>query len=215
MVYAVDLVRLADGSWRVVHDLTDAPMGLGDALLHRAVIARVLHDAHRLYGAARLTDHLTHLRAALAALAPSDRGGGRVVMLSGGLHHPGYFEQSYLARTLGYHVVEGADLIARDHRVWLRSLSGPEPIDVVLRGIEGSSTDPAATFHPATGPAGSTTTGVAGVLDRLPAQRGRHRQPGRRWSWRVARVAALPRRLRPAPARPSAAAARPDVALVR
>jgi len=129
VVYAADLVRLADGSWRVVHDLTDAPTGLGDALLHRAVIARVLHDAHRLYGAARLTDHLTHLRSALAALTPGDRGDRRVVVLSGGLRHAGYFEQSYLARTLGYHVVEGADLIARDHRVWLRSLSGPEPID--------------------------------------------------------------------------------------
>jgi uncharacterized circularly permuted ATP-grasp superfamily protein/uncharacterized alpha-E superfamily protein len=165
VVYAADLVRLADGSWRVVHDLTDAPTGLGDALLHRAVIARVLHDAHRLYGAAaRLTDHLTRLRSALAALTPHDRDAGRVVVLSGGLRHPGYFEQSYLARTLGYHVVEGADLIARDGRVWLRSLSGREPIDVVLRGIEGGRTDPAATFQPAPSTGVAVTGGVAGVL---------------------------------------------------
>ena len=35
--YAVDLVRDASGSWRVAQDLTDAPSGIGYALLDRSV----------------------------------------------------------------------------------------------------------------------------------------------------------------------------------
>ena len=39
--YAVDVLRLADGSWRVVQDLADTPTGVGYALLDRSVMARV------------------------------------------------------------------------------------------------------------------------------------------------------------------------------
>src|SRR5829696_4747089 len=38
-VYAVDVVALTDGSWRIVQDLTDTPTGIGYALLDRAVMA--------------------------------------------------------------------------------------------------------------------------------------------------------------------------------
>ena len=37
--YAVDVVALADGSWRIVQDLTDTPTGVGYALLDRSVMA--------------------------------------------------------------------------------------------------------------------------------------------------------------------------------
>jgi len=46
MHYALDVTRAADGTWRVVRDLTDAPSGLGYSLLNRAVLARLLaHNA--------------------------------------------------------------------------------------------------------------------------------------------------------------------------
>ena len=42
--YAVDVVELADGTWRVVQDLTDAPTGLGYALLDRSAMLRVADE---------------------------------------------------------------------------------------------------------------------------------------------------------------------------
>ena len=48
-------------------------------------------------------------------------------MLTPGPHNETYFEQAYLARYLGYMLVEGQDLTVRDNRVFLKTLSGLEP----------------------------------------------------------------------------------------
>src|SRR3989337_586428 len=42
--YAVDVVALADGTWRIVQDLTDAPTGLGYAMLDRSAMLRVADE---------------------------------------------------------------------------------------------------------------------------------------------------------------------------
>ena len=43
---------------------------------------------------------------------------------------------------LGVHLVEGADLVVRQGRLWLRTLDGLEPIDVVYRRLEDPDIDP-------------------------------------------------------------------------
>jgi hypothetical protein len=50
--HAVDVVRTADGGWRVVADLTDSPTGLGYALLNRSITARVMAEPLRAAGTA-------------------------------------------------------------------------------------------------------------------------------------------------------------------
>jgi uncharacterized circularly permuted ATP-grasp superfamily protein/uncharacterized alpha-E superfamily protein len=142
VTYAVDLVRLADGSWRVVQDLTDAPAGLGYTLLDRSVMARLFPDTFRQYGVASIGDHTVRLRQALAAQAPAGRTSPRTVLFTGGLGHAYYIEHSYLAVQLGFHLAEGADLVVRSGRLWLRALGGLEPVDVVLRRLEDASLDP-------------------------------------------------------------------------
>jgi len=140
--HAVDVVRAADGSWRVVGDLTDSPTGLGYALLNRSVMARVMADQLRESSTAALVQAPTVLRRALAALAPGGRADSRTVVLSGGPDHPSYVEQSYLAVQMGLHLAEGADLVVRQHRVWLRALDTLEPIDVVYRRVDDRGLDP-------------------------------------------------------------------------
>jgi uncharacterized alpha-E superfamily protein len=68
-------------------------------------------------------------------------------VLSSGPAHPTYVEHSYLASRLGYHLVEGADLVMREGRLWLRALDGLEPIDVVYRRIEDALLDPLEHGH--------------------------------------------------------------------
>ena len=66
----------------------------------------------------------------------------RVVMLTPGPHNETYFEQAYLARYLGYMLVEGQDLTVRDNHVFLKTLSGLEHVDVILRRVDDDFCDP-------------------------------------------------------------------------
>ena len=67
----------------------------------------------------------------------------RVVMLTPGPHNETYFEQAYLARYLGYMLVEGQDLTVRDDIVFLKTLNGLERVDVILRRVDDNFCDPA------------------------------------------------------------------------
>ncbi|MEZ5249330.1 MAG: circularly permuted type 2 ATP-grasp protein [Ilumatobacteraceae bacterium] len=140
--YAVDLVRLADGSWRVVQDSTDAPSGAGYAMMNRSVVARVMPDTVRRAGVAPVNGFAAVMRRALAAQSPVGRRSPRTVVLTGGPTHPTYVEHSYLAVQLGYHLAEGGDLVVRKNRVWMRALDGMEPVDVIYRRLEDAGLDP-------------------------------------------------------------------------
>ena len=140
--YAVDLVRVRDGSWRVVQDLTDAPSGAGYAMLNRSVVARVMPEAVRRAGVAPVNTFAAVMRRALAAQAPPGRRSPRTVVLTGGPMHATYVEHSYLAVQMGFHLAEGGDLVVRKNRVWLRVLDGVEPVDVVYRRLEDARLDP-------------------------------------------------------------------------
>lgn len=150
---AFDLARTASGSWRLVADHTDVPSGLAAALVNRAAMARVLPDGVRLAAVTPPGDIVDDLRAALAHCAPGHATTPRTVVLSAGVDHPGHLESSYLATRLGYHLVEGGDLVVRQGRVWLRSLDVLEPVDVVLRRVPDPGLDPLA----------ARATGTAGV----------------------------------------------------
>lgn len=138
--YAVDVVRCADGVWRVVQDFADAPPGIGYALLDRSVMSRTSAELLATAGIASLARFPGQLRRALAA--SSTVSSPRTVLFSGGIDHPSYIDHSYLAVQLGVHLVEGADLVVRQGRVWLRTLGGLEPIDVVYRRLEDPDIDP-------------------------------------------------------------------------
>lgn len=146
VVHGVDLVRTATGEWQVLRDATDAPTGLGYALLNRSVLARLVAEPFRAGGVARLTPFEATMRAALAALVPPGREHGRVVVLTGGVEHDSFVEHALLASMLGYHLAEADDLAVRDGRVWLRSIEGLEPVDAIFRRLEDGACDPLELF---------------------------------------------------------------------
>lgn len=142
--HAVDVVRTADGAWKVVGDQTDAPTGLAAGLINRSVMARVFPDAARQAGVAPIAGILADLRRSLASVAPPDRRSPRTVVLSGGPGDPHYVEHSSLALHMGFHLVQGGDLVVRQRQVWLRALEGLEPVDVIYRGVPDPGLDPLA-----------------------------------------------------------------------
>jgi len=141
-LYAADLVRTPDGELRVLADRTQAPAGAGYALENRIVLGRVLTEAFRDSQAQRLALFFRTLRETLAQLAPHGRENPRIVLLTAGPLNATYFEQAFLAQYLGYPLVEGGDLAVRDGRVYLKTLGGLHPVDVILRRLNDDYCDP-------------------------------------------------------------------------
>lgn len=158
-VYAIDLIESADGVWHIVQDLTDAPVGIGYTLLDRSVMARVAPTEMAAAGVTPLHGFADAMRGALAACSEADS--PRIVVFSGGLDHPSYVEQAYLSVQLGVNLVEGADLVVRQRRLWIRTLDGLEPVDVMHRRLEDEGVDPLQV----------DSHGVAGVPGLLVAAR--------------------------------------------
>jgi uncharacterized circularly permuted ATP-grasp superfamily protein/uncharacterized alpha-E superfamily protein len=140
--YAADLARSPDGQWWVISDRTQIPTGTGYTLADRLVTSRILPEAFRECGVQRLAGFFRDAQSTLSRLSPRRTDHPRVVLLTPGPFNETYFEQAYLARYLGYSLCEGQDLTVRDDRVFLKTLSGLEPVDVILRRVDDDFCDP-------------------------------------------------------------------------
>ena len=158
--YAVDLARAANGQWWVVSDRTQIPTGAGYTLANRLVTSRILPEAFRDGHVQRLAGFFATMRASLAGLASRRTDDPRIVILTPGPYNETYFEQAYLARYLGYSLVEGQDLTVRDGRVFLKTLSGLEPVDVILRRVDDDFCDPLELRN-------NSMLGVPGLVEAL------------------------------------------------
>lgn len=141
-IYGADLARSPDGQWWVISDRTQIPTGAGYALENRLITSRLLPEVFRDARVRRLAGFFRQMQQSLAALAPRPVEEPRVVLLTPGPYNETYFEQAYLARYLGYTLVEGEDLTVRDDRVFLKTLNGLEPVDVILRRVDDDFCDP-------------------------------------------------------------------------
>lgn len=159
-VYAADLVRSTDGQFQVLSDRTQAPSGAGYTLENRIVLSRALPTIFRQCNVERLAPFFVALRQTLVELAPANRENPRVVLLTPGPYNETYFEHAYLARYLGYTLVQGNDLTVRDARVYLKTLSGLQRVDVILRRVDDSYCDPLELYA-------HSFLGVAGLLEAI------------------------------------------------
>ena len=139
-IVAVDLARSPDGQWWVLADRTQAPSGAGYALENRTIVSDVLPDLFRTSNVQRLAPFFRAQRETLMRLADCDN--PRVALLTPGPLNETYFEHSYLARYLGFTLVEGADLAVRNRRVYLKTVEGLQPVDVILRRVDDGFCDP-------------------------------------------------------------------------
>jgi uncharacterized circularly permuted ATP-grasp superfamily protein/uncharacterized alpha-E superfamily protein len=163
-LHAADLARTPDGAWWVLADRTQAPSGAGYALENRIALSRSLPEAFRDCRVQRLAPFFRALREMLYALAPRPAGAPRVVLLTSGPFNETYFEHAYLARYLGFTLVEGGDLTVRDEAVFLKTVEGLQPVDVVLRRMDDGFCDPLELR-------GDSSLGVAGLVQAVRAGR--------------------------------------------
>ena len=170
-VYAADVARMPDGSWAVVADHTQAPPGAGYALFLRRTLARTMPEAFRATAVREIESFFTAWQAALRALAPEGVLNPKIALLTAGPYARTYFEQVFLARVLGIGLVEGGDLSVRGGRLTVKTLEGLNPIDVLLRRLEGAYCDPLELWPDSTlgvsGLAGATRSGTLAMANAL------------------------------------------------
>jgi uncharacterized circularly permuted ATP-grasp superfamily protein/uncharacterized alpha-E superfamily protein len=140
--YAVDLARAPDGSWWVIADRTQGPSGAGYALQNRVVVSQAFPDAFRNLRVHKLASFFRSLQDGMARMAPTDGEAPLCVLLTPGPYNETYFEHAFLARYLGFPLVEGQDLTVRNDTVYLKTLRGLRRVHAILRRLDDDFCDP-------------------------------------------------------------------------
>ncbi len=150
-----DISRSPAGEWLVVNDICQYPAGLGYALENRLVLSRVLPRIFKQYRVRRIVTYFRHLQRFIQG---NDTQPARCVLLSYPPSHPHYFEFAWLAKYLGYPLVETADLTVRDSRVYIKTITGLQAIDVIVRLLDDTEIDPLTIGN-------KSSQGVPGIVE--------------------------------------------------
>ena len=141
--YAADLARSPDGQLVGAGRSHAGALGRGLRAGKSSGLARACCPtcfAPRTSAGSRISSRA--YRETLQRLVPRNRENPRIVLLTPGPYNETYFEHAFLARYLGYTLVEGGDLTVRDNRVFLKTLGGLLPVDVIVRRQDDSFCDP-------------------------------------------------------------------------
>ncbi|WP_238364063.1 circularly permuted type 2 ATP-grasp protein [Mesobacterium pallidum] len=137
---AFEIGRSPDGSWFVLGDRTQAPSGAGFALENRMASGRIFPELFPRANVERLAGFFRGFRDALNGMRASEE--GRVAILSPGQHTDTYYEHAYIARYLGFMLLETGDLKVENGALTVRTTRGPVPIDVLWRRLDARFADP-------------------------------------------------------------------------
>ena len=157
-ICGTDLVRDKDGRFYVLEDNLRVPSGVSYMLENREITKRVLPELFENHSILPVDDYPSRLYSTLASLSPREQRRPRIVVLTPGIFNSAYFEHAYLAQGMGAELVEGSDLfVDEDDCLYMRTVDGPERVDVVYRRIDDDFLDPEAFRE-------DSTLGVPGIM---------------------------------------------------
>lgn len=142
-ICGTDLIKDKDGQFLVLEDNLRVPSGVSYMLENRRVTKRVfpeLFDSN--YNIRPVTDYPSELFDMLASLSPRQVKYPSVAVLTPGVFNSAYFEHSFLAQRMGADLVEGGDLVVENEKVFMRTIDGLAPVDVIYRRIDDLFLDP-------------------------------------------------------------------------
>ena len=163
-VSGIDLIRDANGDFRVLEDNVRVPSGVSYVMTNRRALSAALPEVFANHRIRPVSQYSQNLLLALRAAAPAGVADPTVVVLTPGVFNSAYYEHTLLARTMGVELVEGRDLVVRNARVFMRTTQGLQPVDVIYRRIDDEFLDPDA-FRP------ESVLGVAGLMEAAKAGR--------------------------------------------
>ncbi|MBI2384057.1 MAG: circularly permuted type 2 ATP-grasp protein [Gammaproteobacteria bacterium] len=153
-----DLVRDADGTLYVLEDNLRVPSGVSYMVENRMVTKRVFPELFETTTILPVDDYPAQLSDMLSAMSPRKADAPTVVLLTPGIYNSAYFEHCWLAQQMGIELVEGTDLfVGEDDCCYMRTVYGPQRVDVIYRRIDDLFLDPEA-FRP------DSVLGVRGLM---------------------------------------------------
>ncbi len=142
-VCGTDLVRDTDGEFYVLEDNLRVPSGVSYMLENRSIMKRVFPEVFSNVDIAPVGEYPARLFDVLSSLSPRRVRNPVVVVLTPGIYNSAYFEHAFLAQQMGAELVEGSDLVVQDDdRVYMKTISGLERVDVIYRRIDDLFLDP-------------------------------------------------------------------------
>ncbi len=158
----IDLIRDEKGSYYVLEDNLRSPSGFSYLFQSRSLMTRLCPELMFSHPVLDVEQGISMFRHALVSLTPSGKSDPLIALLTPGSHNSAYYEHAFLAQQLGIELVEGRDLVFRDHRIYMRGMNGIRQVDVLYRRIDDEYLDPLA-FRP------DSVLGVAGLMNAYRA----------------------------------------------
>ncbi|MBO7745269.1 circularly permuted type 2 ATP-grasp protein [Paenibacillus sp. MWE-103] len=140
----IDLIRDEQGRYYVLEDNLRTPSGFSYLYKGRSLMSELFSDLYLSSAVADIERSLNVFLRSLRSLAPSGKRDPLIVLLTPGAYNSAYFEHAFLAQQMGIHLVEGRDLVYRDHNIYLRGLGGLRQVDVIYRRLDDDYLDPLA-----------------------------------------------------------------------
>ncbi len=156
-IAGIDLIRNNDGSFYILEDNLRTPSGVSYMLENREITKRIFPDLLPQNNVRSVMDYPSILHKNLMSLSPGQSASPTIVLLTPGIYNSAYFEHTTLARLMGVELVEGRDLVVDNHRVFMKTTTGLQQVDVIYRRVDEDFLDPLV-FNP------NSTLGVAGLL---------------------------------------------------
>lgn len=163
-VSGIDLIRDAEGVFRVLEDNVRVPSGVSYVISNRRALTNTFPESFAQLRIRQVHDYPRMLLRALRAAAPDGNPNPTVVVLTPGVYNSAYFEHSLLARMMGVELVEGRDLICTGGTVRMRTTRGDQQVDVIYRRVDDDFLDPVH-FRP------DSVLGVPGLINAMRAGR--------------------------------------------
>ena len=156
-ISGIDLIRGADGVFYILEDNLRTPSGVSYMLENREVTKRIFPEMLVANQVRTVSKYPLLLHKILSSLSPRGVDHPTVVLLTPGVYNSAYYEHTFLARQMGVPLVEGRDLVIDKQKVYMKTTTGLQQVDVVYRRLDDEFLDPLV-FRP------DSMLGVPGIM---------------------------------------------------
>ncbi|MDP5156960.1 MAG: circularly permuted type 2 ATP-grasp protein [Flaviramulus sp.] len=141
-ISGTDLIKHSDGKYYVLEDNIRCPSGVSYVICNRNALKRALFGVFNHYEIHTVTDYAENLLEMLESVKPKGVDSPNCVVITPGVYNSAYYEHCYLAKSSGIELVEGRDLFVENDFVYMKTINGPEKVDVIYRRIDDLFIDP-------------------------------------------------------------------------
>ena len=141
-ISGTDVIRHKDGQFYVLEDNLRCPSGVSYVLSNRLATKRILPNLFFKSQVQPVVDYPEALLEVLRSVAPPGVDQPVCVLLTPGIYNSAYYEHSFLALQMGIQLVEASDLFMDNNFVYMKTIYGPQKVDVIYRRVDDDFIDP-------------------------------------------------------------------------